>query len=58
MTLRRDVASKQVNIMDIDQGITSMAPFVQDRINIGAQLTLNESDVLVPEHYRRFQQDR
>jgi hypothetical protein len=58
MTLRRDVASKQVNMTDIEQGIATMTPFVQDRINIGAQLTLNSSDVLVPELYRRFQQER
>ncbi|KAK3818810.1 MAG: P-loop containing nucleoside triphosphate hydrolase protein [Benniella sp.] len=58
MTLRRDVASKQVNMADIEQGIATMTPFVQDRINIGAQLTLNGSDVLVPELYRRFQQER
>ncbi|KAG0305476.1 hypothetical protein BGZ98_004064 [Dissophora globulifera] len=58
ISLRRDIASKQVDQRDIDQVLKTMKPSVQDRIaNIPAGST-NDCDIIVPELYRQFQQDR
>ncbi|KAI8355043.1 P-loop containing nucleoside triphosphate hydrolase protein [Mortierella sp. GBAus27b] len=58
MTLRRDVAANQVDVKEIECKIKAMAPFVQDRINTDTQFASDGCDALVPELYRKFQQER
>ncbi|KAF9183212.1 hypothetical protein BGZ51_004173 [Haplosporangium sp. Z 767] len=58
LSLRRDIESKSVQLEDIDTVLQKMSPTVQDRVDKSASLREDGEDVLVPELYRQFQQDR
>ncbi|KAF9113706.1 hypothetical protein BGX27_000977 [Mortierella sp. AM989] len=58
LTLRRDISSKVVKMNDIEQVILEMKPSVQSRIGKDTYNNSIGSDVIIPEQYRRFQQDR
>ncbi|KAF9395972.1 hypothetical protein BGX21_009710 [Mortierella sp. AD011] len=58
LTLRRDISSKVVEMNDIVQVIQEMKSSVQDRIAKDDARSLDGNDVIVPDQYRRFQQER
>ncbi|KAG0247955.1 hypothetical protein BG011_000694 [Mortierella polycephala] len=58
LSLRRNIESDSVHLEDIDTVLQRMSPTVQDRIDKSASHGEDDEDVLVPELYRQFQQDR
>ncbi|KAG0057616.1 hypothetical protein BGZ83_006989 [Gryganskiella cystojenkinii] len=61
LSLRRDISSTRVPLEDIQQIIQKMSLSVKDRINKDIRLSSPGEavqDVVVPELYRQFQQDR
>ncbi|KAF9432503.1 hypothetical protein BGZ76_010699 [Entomortierella beljakovae] len=57
-SLRSDIDSNVVELDYIQQVVKRLAPSVQSRINLSKIDEPNRSDVLIPDQYRRFQQDR
>ncbi|KAF9964464.1 hypothetical protein BGZ70_006424 [Mortierella alpina] len=58
LSLRRNIASEQVEMADIEQVLEKMRPSVQDRIDKSIPPRKSDTDVLIPDLYRQFQQDR
>ncbi|KAF9936370.1 hypothetical protein BGZ67_002431 [Mortierella alpina] len=58
LSLRRNIASEQVEMADIEQVLEKMRPSVQDRIDKSIPPLKGDTDVLIPDLYRQFQQDR
>jgi SpoVK/Ycf46/Vps4 family AAA+-type ATPase len=58
LSLRRNIASKEVEMADIEQVLENMRPSVQDRIDKSIPPRKGDTDVLIPDLYRQFQQDR
>ncbi|KAF8981335.1 hypothetical protein BGZ46_002948, partial [Entomortierella lignicola] len=58
LTLRRDISSKIVEMSDIEQVIQEMKPSMQNRINNNTLHNLDGEDTIIPDQYRRFQQER
>ncbi|KAG0202121.1 hypothetical protein BGX28_005263 [Mortierella sp. GBA30] len=56
LSLRRDIASQQVHMDDIELVLKRMAPSVHDRID--KSIPQGDSDVVIPDLYRQFQQER
>ncbi|KAF9358130.1 hypothetical protein BGX26_002421 [Mortierella sp. AD094] len=58
LTLRRDISSKVVEMSDIVKVIQEMKPSIQSRIAKDDTRNLNGNDVVMPDQYRCFQQER
>ncbi|KAF9570214.1 spermatogenesis associated protein 5 [Mortierella alpina] len=58
LSLRRNIGSEQVELADIEQVLEKMRPSVQDRIDKSIPPRKGDTDVLIPDLYRQFQQDR
>ncbi|KAF9952430.1 hypothetical protein BGZ72_006299 [Mortierella alpina] len=58
LSLRRNIASGQVEMADIEHVLEKMSPSVQDRIDKSIPPRKDDTDVLIPDLYRQFQQDR
>jgi hypothetical protein len=66
ISLRKDISSTRVEIAEIEAVIQKMSPSVQTRVDKSVVLSLSTTstpdedvqDVLVPDLYREFQQDR
>ncbi|KAI7824648.1 P-loop containing nucleoside triphosphate hydrolase protein [Gamsiella multidivaricata] len=58
LSLRRDIASQRVDLKDIEQVVHTMSPSVQARVNKSPQPDADDHDVIIPDQYRQFQQER
>ncbi|KAI8600016.1 P-loop containing nucleoside triphosphate hydrolase protein [Dissophora ornata] len=56
LSLRRDIATRHVDLCDVDEVARTMSPSVQDRIDKSALRNPDGWDVVVPDLYRQFQQ--